>query len=166
MMKIWALAAAIAVGAALLWVATVRHAAAADFASLPVIKPVESCTDLGRTDLHAVADTATVVESAALVDTPKGPFCEVKGTIQPAIRFEVDLPAEHWTQRYVEAGCGGLCGNMPEGLSNAGSCAPALNGELVLATDDMGHQSQMGAADQGAFGADPQKRIDFAYRAN
>jgi feruloyl esterase len=165
-MKARAFAAAIVLGAALQSVAMARHADAADAALLPVIKPVESCMALGNTDLRAVADTPTRIETATLADTPKGPFCEVKGTIAPAIRFEVDLPAEHWTQRYVEAGCGGLCGSMPEGLSNASGCAPALNGELALATDDMGHQSRMGAPDQGVFGADPQKRIDFAYRAN
>jgi feruloyl esterase len=136
---------------------------AADYASLAVVKPVESCTELGKISLGGVTDKSATVQSATSIDTPKGPFCKVTGTIEPAIRFEVDLPVEHWTQRYLEGGCGGLCGMTRVGVNNASNCAPALNGEFVMAGDDMGHESQMG---NSAFGADPQQRIDFAYRAN
>jgi hypothetical protein len=80
----------------------------------------------------------------------------VTGTIAPAVNFEVDLPAEHWTQRYLEGGCGGMCGTVNATIGNAGTCMPALNGEFVVAGDDMGHSGGMGP---GALSADPLLRL-------
>lgn len=54
-------------------------------------------------------------------------------------------------------------------IGNAGGCRPALDGEFAVAATDMGHSSHPGVGggeDVGAFTSDPQKRIDFAYRAN
>ncbi len=136
---------------------------AAGLAGLRVIAPVQSCEALARTDLKSVADTPATITAVERVDSSVGPFCRVAGTIKPSINFEVDLPLNGWQQRYLQTGCGGLCGNLNVQVSHAGTCAPALQGGIAIASDDMGHQSQMG---DGAFGADPQKRIDFAYRAN
>lgn len=144
----------------------VTPAQAADHASLPVIAPVISCDALGNVDLAPVVGAAVHGQKAAVLQTPKGTFCKVTGQIAPAISFEVDLPMEHWTQRFLLGGCGGLCGMTRVGVSNAGACAPALNGEFVMAGDDMGHTGPMVGLAQGEFGKDPQKRIDFAYRAN
>jgi len=74
-------------------------------------------------------------------------------------------------QRFAQAGWGAYCGNIRASINQAGTCAPALNGDLVVASNDLGHQGGMGGPGasgqpEGAFGADPQKRIDFAYRAN
>lgn len=143
----------------------VSTAQAAAFSQLPVVKPIISCEDLKKTDLKAVADTPAAVESAALIDTPKGQFCKVLGNIQPSIGFEVDLPVTTWQQRFLMGGCGGLCGMRSIGITNAGKCAPALEGGFVVAGDDMGHTQKPGES-QAAFAADPQKRIDFAYRGN
>ena len=66
-----------------------------------------------------------------------------------------------WTQRFVQTGCGGLCGNLNIRVSNDDGCYPATHGELALASTDMGHS---GGGD-GEFGEkDYQLRIDFAYR--
>jgi len=59
-----------------------------------------------------------------------------------------------------------LCGMLAAHISNANGCVPAMNGEFVIASDDMGHQGQMGSPAEAEFGNDPQKRIDFAYRGN
>ncbi|MDE7541183.1 tannase/feruloyl esterase family alpha/beta hydrolase [Gluconobacter sphaericus] len=144
----------------------VTSAQASDHASLSVIAPVISCEALGNVDLAPVVGAAVHGQKAAVLQTPKGTFCKVTGQIAPAISFEVDLPMEHWTQRFLFGGCGGLCGMTRVGVSNAGACAPALNGEFVMAGDDMGHTGPMMGLSQGEFGKDPQKRIDFAYRAN
>ena len=141
-------------------------AQAADYQNLPVRPAVISCDALGRQSLTGVADAPVSIGSATVVDTAKGRFCKVEGTIAPAIGFEVDLPLEGWTQRYLQGGCGGLCGMTRVGISNAGRCGPALNGEFVVSGNDMGHRGPMMGPDQASFGADPQKRIDFAYRAN
>lgn len=158
--------AALAALASFMFVGAISAARADAYANLPVVKPVLSCADLAKADLTHAADTPAKVQSATVIDTAKGPFCKVLGNIEPSIGFEVDLPVEHWTQRYYQGGCGGLCGMRAAGISNASSCAPALNGEFVVAGDDMGHEGQMGGSGEAEFARDPQKRIDFAYRGN
>lgn len=133
-------------------------------ADLSPIKPALTCEALAKTDLSHIADTPASISATRLIDSPRGPYCQVRGVIQPAIRFEVDLPVNHWTQRYLQTGCGGLCGTLHVGVEHAAGCAPAADGELAVASDDMGHESHgMGDAE---FGADPKRRIDFAYRGN
>lgn len=141
-------------------------AQAADYQALSPQPAVISCSALGQQSLAGVADAPVSIRAASVVNTPKGEFCKVVGNIAPAIGFEVDLPLKGWTQRYLQGGCGGLCGMTRVGISNAGRCAPALNGEFVVAGTDMGHRGSMMGPDQASFGADPQQRIDFAYRAN
>ncbi len=139
---------------------------AADHLALPVVKPVAACEDLVHADLRQAADAPVTITAAAKVDTPRGAFCKVEGSIAPSIGFEVDLPVDRWTQRYLQGGCGGMCGMTRVGITNAGRCGPALDGEFVVAGDDMGHKGSMGGDDEAVFGNDPQKRIDFAYRGN
>lgn len=144
---------------------TSTPAQAQTYADLQVVKPVKDCAALASADWSGVAGAA-VKADAQVIDTPKGQFCHVTGTIAPAIGFEVDLPTAKWTQRFLQAGCGGLCGNINASIGNAGKCQPAVDGEFVVAASDLGHQAAMGAPGESDFAADPQKRIDFAYRAN
>ena len=67
--------------------------------------------------------------------------------------------AANWTQRYLQVGCGGLCGKINLDIGAAGGCVPVSAGNFVVSSTDMGHQGM--APD---FGRDPQKRVDFAYR--
>ena len=130
-----------------------------------IVKPVIDCSALASVSLRDAVGTDVTLQ-ASTVDTPKGQFCHVTGLIAPAIHLEVDLPVQHWTRRLLQAGCGGLCGMINASIGNAGGCQSALDGDFVVAATDMGHQAQMGASGEGDFAADPQKRIDFAYRAN
>ncbi len=140
-------------------------ASAQQAAALSVVNPVRDCATLAQVNLSAA--TGTQIDLAAkVVDTAKGQFCQVTGTIARAIGFEVDLPVARWTQRFLQAGCGGLCGSINASIGQAGGCRPATEGEFVVAASDLGHQGQMGSPTEGDFAADPQKRIDFAYRAN
>jgi feruloyl esterase len=132
---------------------------------LRAVAPVRGCETLRRVDLSAAAGVGVTVTSAAQVQTSAGTFCAVAGTIAPTIGFEVYLPTARWTQRLVQNGCGGLCGSISVSLTQAGGCAPALNGEFVVAATNMGYENRPGTP-LGAFATDPQKRIDFAYRAN
>lgn len=150
----------------LLLAGVASSAHAADYQGLSVVKPVISCDQLAKIELSQAAGAGVTIKSAVVTDTPKGQFCKITGTIDPAIGFEVDLPLAHWTQRYLEGGCGGMCGMVHVNVERAGSCMPALNGEFAVASDDMGHSGGMGSGADGNFGANPQKRIDFAYRAN
>ena len=156
-------------GACLLLLAVYTYAA--EMSDLPPVKPIISCSQLGQVDISHAVGANVSPEVTEELDTPKGKYCRVMGNIDPAIGFEADLPVEHWTQRFAQTGCGAYCGSIRANINQAGSCGPALNGELVVAGNDLGHQGGMGGPGasgqpEGAFGADPQKRIDFAYRAN
>ena len=66
------------------------------------------CSALAKLSLRDALGTDATLQ-ASTVDTPKGSFCHVTGLIAPAIHLEIDLPVDHWTQRLLQAGCGGLC---------------------------------------------------------
>ena len=131
-------------------------------AVLAAIAPASNCAALSSADISRAVGAPTHINSVASVaDGKPAPYCDVKGYVEPQIRFEVRLPLSTWTQRFVQTGCGGLCGNLDIRLGNDEGCIPATNGELALASTDMGHSGGM----DGQFGAkDYQLRIDFAYR--
>jgi feruloyl esterase len=120
------------------------------------------CANLRFAEVGKQVGAATRIMSASVVSEgqPK-PYCRVVGYVSPQVMFELHLPVKGWTQRYLQTGCGGLCGNLNVRVGNEEGCAPAEAGELAVASSNMGHQS----AGDGAWGAvDPQLRIDFAYR--
>ena len=73
-------------------------------------------------------------------------YCSVRGVIGPgASSIVMKLPMTNWTQRYVQNGCGGECGN--DNLGNptqSNACVPVIDGELVTATTNMGHTGAEG----------------------
>ncbi|MCC9172966.1 tannase/feruloyl esterase family alpha/beta hydrolase [Arthrobacter sp. zg-Y179] len=129
---------------------------------LPAVAPVMSCGDVTGLDLRRAARAEVTITSAVVVseNTPN-PYCEVRGTIAPANTIVVRLPLEGWTQRYLQTGCGGLCGNASINYGQAADCPVVEDGTVASATTDMGHQGQ----NDGSWAADnPQAQIDFAYR--
>jgi feruloyl esterase len=138
-------------------------------ADLSAVAARVPCAQLQSFDLSKALGAKVQIQAASEVseNTP-APYCKVEGTIAPAIRFEVHLPLKSWTQRYLQTGCGGLCGNLNVNVGRAEDCAPATNGELVVASTDMGHSNGpgRGAGNDGAWAAaNPQTKVDFAYRA-
>ena len=131
---------------------------AEDHLNLQVIKPVTSCDQLAKADLSKAVDTPVTIQSATISDTTAGRFCKVMGSVEPAILFEVDLPLDHWTQRFEESPANSRM------IANSGSCAPALNGEFAVAFNNQGHSGK-GLTD-ASWTPNLQLRIDFAYRAN
>ena len=104
--------------------------------------------------------TAAVATSATAQ-----PYCKVTMTVAPANTVVVDLPMTGWSQRYVQSGCGGECGNVSSSLSptQSSGCAIVTDGSILTASTDMGHQGQ--GSPNGAWAANnPQAIIDFAYR--
>lgn len=161
----WRLIALPLIAAVLFEPSTQSLAAPPARANLPLVPAIRDCETLVSVDLSAPAGYSTRIDSAAALETQAGAFCKVSGTIAPTIGFEVYLPIAKWTQRFVQNGCGGLCGSISASISQAGGCTPALNGEFVVAATNMGYKNQPGTP-LGSFAVDPQKRIDFAYRAN
>ena len=136
--------------------------AASGLAHLEAVAPVAPCASLQSADLSPIVGAQTTIASAKEDRVGRALYCLVKGTIAPEIRFEARLPTSGWTQRFLQLGCGGLCGHLDIRVERDEGCAPAQNSELVLASTDMGHEgANLG---DGSFGKDPQKRIDFAYR--
>lgn len=131
--------------------------------NLPAVKPVMNCQQLASTHFSEAIGASVKISSATELNTSQGNFCKVSATLSPDIGVEVALPQEKWTQRMLQTGCGGLCGTINLSLSNASGCLPATEGEFTVAATNMGHGGSMMDA---SWADDPQKRIDFAYRAN
>jgi hypothetical protein len=131
-------------------------------AALSAVTPVAECGKLVDADISGPVGAKThITSSAAMPGGKPAPYCRVTGYVEPMVKFEVRLPLNTWTQRFVQTGCGGLCGNLNIRLGNDDGCYPATHGELALASTDMGHTGGM----DGVFGEkDYQLRIDFAYR--
>jgi hypothetical protein len=128
--------------------------------------PVLSCAQLAGVDVSQAAGASVGITSATAGTAQQGgyPVCDVKGVIAPQIQFELTLPTNTYTGRYLQTGCGGLCGNLSISAPAATGCAPLNNGEFAMASDNMGHVAA--GNNDGNFGTDPQLRIDFAYRAD
>jgi feruloyl esterase len=134
----------------------------AGLAALPALSPVSKCEKLSAEDISLTVGSPTHITSATVVkDGQPAPYCDVQGYVEPAVKFEVRLPLDKWAQRYLQTGCGGLCGVLNIQMDDGQSCTPYTNGQVATASTDMGHEGGM----DGVFGAeDYQLRIDFAYR--
>jgi feruloyl esterase len=123
-------------------------------ATLPAVPPALSCAGLLNLDLTGLEGAPARVETATEVreNTPK-PYCAVTGYAAPAVRFEVRLPLEGWTQRFLMLGCGGFCGLV--NVENPG---------LRRASSDLGHRrhATFGGDSLWALG-NPAAMVDFAY---
>jgi feruloyl esterase len=89
-------------------------------------------------------------------------FCRIAGYVRPTpdshISFEVWIPQAIWNQKYIQVGCGGLCGSISYGAM----AEPLRRGYASAATDD-GHQA--GGFDGSWAVGHPQRVIDYGYRA-
>jgi feruloyl esterase len=122
--------------------------------------------------LQSLSLPDTTILSAALV--PEGPFtppsatgpaarpitmpaaCRVVGRVQPAVNFEVWLPASGWNGKFQGVGGGGFAG-----VISYGAMATALNRGYATASTDTGHSTPGGSWAMGH----PELVIDFGYRA-
>lgn len=139
-----------------------RPVTAEGLADLPALDPVMDCADVTSLDLEGVTDAPVTIRSATVSTAgAPAPYCDVRGTIAPADTIVMRLPVSGWTQRYVQTGCGGLCGSSNINHTQASTCPPIADGTIAAATTDMGHQGQ----NDGSWAANnPQAQIDFAYR--
>ncbi len=132
-------------------------AQAAPAPALAGVAPLRSCESLAQLDLSAATGAKTSITATQV--SGDHPYCKLTGTIAPAITYEVRLPLQGWSQRFLQTGCGGLCGNLRIDVSKAEDCTPATDGTLALASTDMGHQGN-----DTAWGDNQQQREDFAFR--
>jgi feruloyl esterase len=118
------------------------------------------CVALARQDWSTLPDTPAVVTAATLVPgTSADPaYCRVEGYVAPQVGFEVHVPVDGWNGKYLQQGCGGMCGWL-----NMGACADALARGYAVANTDMGHKGPPASA-RWAQG-NRQAQIDFGWRA-
>jgi feruloyl esterase len=91
--------------------------------------PVITCGQLASADFSNVPDAPTVILSASQVAPPNGTaVCQVAGYIAPQEQFLLTLPVRGYTGRYLQQGCGGLCGQ--DYLGSAGSGGSGRPGGL------------------------------------
>src|SRR6185369_7206813 len=134
-------------------------------AQLPIVAPRMDCTAMAGVDVSQAVGAGTGISSATATTAPAGyPICDIKGVIAPQIQFEVQLPTQTYRQRYLQTGCGGLCGSLAINAPAAVGCAPLTDGSFAVASDNQGHVG--GGTADGNFGADPALRVDFAFRAD
>jgi len=126
-------------------------------ASLAPVAPVMPCADLAKLDLAGATGAPTTFTATEVAGAK--PYCQVSGTIARANRFEVRLPLGGWTQRFLQTGCGGLCGSLRIDPGKAEGCTPVTDGSIVLASTDMGH-----SGNGSEWGENADQRTDFAYR--
>ena len=114
--------------------------------------PADRCADL-----YLLSDADHAVESGLLLpasdDAPA--HCRVRGTIDATIRFEVRMPAEGWTGRFMFHAPGGLAGVI-------GDTSSLLDDGFAMATTDTGHESD----NDPTFYYDDLAKLNFAFRAN
>lgn len=127
--------------------------------SLAIVAPVAACSDLLAVDLTDIGGAGSNITAAEETDSDGITYCSVTGNFPPAVGWQVMLPVANWTQRYMQVGCGGLCGNINIQPGAADGSAEVENGEFVLASTDMA-----GGSD-GEFGLDEDRRVAFAYLA-
>jgi hypothetical protein len=127
--------------------------------SLAPVEPVAACSDLLAVDLTAIGGAGSNITAAEETDSDGITYCSVTGEYPPAVGWQVMLPVANWTQRYMQVGCGGLCGQISLQAGASDGSAEVTNGEFVLASTDMA-----GGSD-GEFGLDEDKRKAFAYLA-
>jgi feruloyl esterase len=117
----------------------------------------ERLAEFKTSDLVQIAARSIAAEGA----TPA--HCRVNGTLSPEIEFEVNLPAR-WNGRLYMIGNGGLAGQGPDDAGRASDRATALANGFAMASTNTGHDARKEPG--GTFVlSNPQKAIDYAYRA-
>jgi feruloyl esterase len=124
------------------------------------IAPNKACDALAKFKAKDITEIrATTV--AASGNTPG--YCRVTGVLAPEIAFEVSLP-DKWSGRFYMVGNGGHAGDDLEAAGRVTQRHDALRMGFAFAQTNTGHDSRK---EQGAtfVMSNPQKAIDYAYRA-
>lgn len=85
-------------------------------------------------------------------------YCALTGHIAKYIGFEVLLPTRTWRERYLQIGCGGLCGSIGLNAPESTDFKALADGYFVVASDDEGHSGM-----SNNWYSNAMQRVDFAY---
>jgi feruloyl esterase len=124
------------------------------------IDPHGSCEALGK---FKSKDIAQITAAAMPAAAPAPAHCRVTGLLSPEIAFEVSLPAK-WNGRFYMIGNGGHAGEALDDPGRVAQRNAALNLGFAFAQTNTGHDARKEPG--GTFVlSNPQKAIDYAYRA-
>jgi hypothetical protein len=130
----------------------------ADMANLGVIPASMSCAQLAKTTSVAGQKIQIVEYQTASASASSPTYCAVTGHINAYIGFEILLPVSTWRQRYLQVGCGGLCGSISIAPPETTGYKPLADGDFVLAAEDDGH-----SGNGTSWSSNAQQLVDFAY---
>lgn len=131
-----------------------------------VIAPAMGCADLMRQPARKAGGIAFRLRSAEEEPATgtRAAFCLVKGYVTPQTEFELRLPMAGYTGRFLQGGCGGMCGVIPISITPQCSNAHAFGGAFAVAFNNGGHHSA-GIGDGTWAIGDPELRAQFAEKA-
>jgi hypothetical protein len=139
-------------------VPTLSSQDSSDMANLGVIPAQMSCSQLAKTTTVSGQKIQIVKYQTASASPTSPQYCAVTGHVNTYIGFEILLPIRTWRQRYLQVGCGGLCGSISIAPPQTTGYKPLADGDFVLAAEDDGHSGQ-----STSWYSNAQQRVDFAY---
>jgi hypothetical protein len=158
-----------ALGIAALMAASVTTARAQAFADLKTalvdyskadLEPGEPCEALGKFKAKEIVQIMAA-EMPASASAPV--HCRVTGMLSPEIAFEVSLPAK-WNGRFYMIGNGGHAGEAMDDPGRVTQRNQALQLGFAFAQTNTGHDARKEPGASFVM-SNPQKAIDYAYRA-
>jgi len=124
------------------------------------MEPGKACEELNSFK----SDEIVRITASAMPATAAAPaFCRVSGLLDPEIAFEVSLPAK-WNGRFYMIGNGGHAGEALDDPGRLSQRNEALRIGFAVAQTNTGHDSRKEPGASFVL-SNPQKAIDYAYRA-
>jgi feruloyl esterase len=124
------------------------------------LAPRQTCVAIGRYQGREIVELHSVAIPA---DSSAPAHCRVTGTLSPEIAFEVSLPAR-WNGRFYMIGNGGHAGESLEDPFRTAQRNRALQLGFAFAQTNTGHDAHKEPGASFVM-SDPEKAIDYAYRA-
>lgn len=124
------------------------------------IQPTQDCADIAALELHElVSITSELIPANGNIPS----HCRVSGVLDPEIAFVVELPA-NWNGRFYMIGNGGHAGDRLDTPFQVAGRGQALQLGFAAGATNTGHYAD---EEPGAsfVMSNPQKAIDYAYRA-
>jgi hypothetical protein len=123
-------------------------------------QPAKACEALGKFQSKEMVQI-TAAPASATAAAPA--FCRVTGLLAPEIAFEVSLP-DKWNGRFYMIGNGGHAGEALDDPMRISQRNAALTIGFAVAQTNTGHDSRKESGATFVL-SNPQKAIDYAYRA-
>jgi hypothetical protein len=123
-------------------------------------EPVKPCEAMSR---FKSSEIVQITAEKLAADDKVPAFCRVTGVLDPEIAFEVSLP-DKWNGRFYMIGNGGHAGESLNDGMRVSQINEALRIGFAVAQTNTGHDSRKEPGASFVM-SNPQKAIDYAYRA-